>query len=241
MKLYYSPAACSLAPHIVLREAGVPFTLQKVDTERHVTDGGDYYAINPKGQVPLLELDDGARLSEGPVIAQFIADHAHATTLMPAAGTHERYRVMEWQNYITSELHKSFTPLFAPGLDADAKRTLAARLRKKYEWVDAQLAGRSYLTGETFTAADAYLFVVTAWARFVQLDLGDLHHLQSFVRRVQGLVAGGEPLRVQVSSDAQHGHVIRVSLAGTHGAERDRLAAAVHQRLDPLTLRHHVE
>jgi glutathione S-transferase len=197
MKLYYSPAACSLAPHIVLREAGVPFTLQKVDTERHVTDGGDYYAINPKGQVPLLELDDGARLSEGPVIAQFIADQAHATTLMPAAGTRERYRVMEWQNYITSELHKSFTPLFAPGLDADAKRTLAARLRRKYEWVDAQLAGHSYLTGETFTAADAYLFVVTAWARFVQLDLGDLHHLQSFVRRVQERPAVREAMRAE--------------------------------------------
>jgi glutathione S-transferase len=185
MKLYYAPAACSLAPHIVLREAGLPFTLQKVDTARHVTaESDDYYAINPKGQVPLLELDDGARLTEGPVIAQFIADRAGATTLMPAAGTRERYRVMEWQNYITSELHKSFTPLFAPGLDADAKRTLASRLRKKYEWVDAQLASRSYLTGETFTAADAYLFVVTAWAKFVQLDLGDLHNLQAFVRRV---------------------------------------------------------
>src|SRR5688500_3669600 len=166
MKLYYSPAACSLAPHIVLREAGLPFALQKVDTERHlVGDTDDYYAINPKGQVPLLELDDGARLSEGPVIAQFIADRAGATTLMPAAGTRERYRVMEWQNYITSELHKSFTPLFAPGLEVDAKRTLAARLRKKYEWVETQLAGGSYLTGDAFTAADAYLFVVTAWAK----------------------------------------------------------------------------
>jgi glutathione S-transferase len=197
MKLYYSPAACSLAPHIVLREAGVPFTLHKVDTERHVTDGGDYRAINPKGQVPLLELDDGTRLSEGPVIAQFIADQANATILMPAAGTRERYRVMEWQNYITSELHKSFTPLFAPGLDVDAKRTLAARLRKKYGWVDAQLADRSYLAGETFTAADAYLFVVTAWAKFVQLDLGDLDHLQSFVRRVQQRPAVREAMRAE--------------------------------------------
>jgi glutathione S-transferase len=198
MKLYYSPAACSLAPHIVLREAGLAFTLQKVDTERHVVgDSGDYYTINPKGQVPLLELDDGARLSEGPVIAQFIADLAGATPLMPAAGTRERYRVMEWQNYITSELHKSFTPLFAPGLDADAKRTLAARLRKKYEWVDAQLADRTHLTGEAFTAADAYLFVVTAWARFVQLDLGDLQHLQAFVRRVAQRPAVRDAMRAE--------------------------------------------
>jgi glutathione S-transferase len=198
MKLYYSPAACSLAPHIVLREAELPFTLQKVDTERHVTgDSDDYYAINPKGQVPLLELDDGARLSEGPVIAQFIADRAGATTLMPAAGSLERYRVMEWQNYITSELHKSFTPLFAPGLDADAKRTLVSRLRKKYDWVDAQLAGRPYLTGEAFTAADAYLFVVTAWAKFVQLELGDLQSLQAFMRRVAQRPAVRDAMRAE--------------------------------------------
>jgi glutathione S-transferase len=185
MKLYYSPAACSLAPHIVLRETGLPFALEKVDTARHVTaDGADYYAVNPKGQVPVLELDDGTRLTEGPVIAQYIADRAGATGLMPAAGTPERYRVMEWQNYVTSELHKSFTPLFNGALGANAKRTLSALLRRKLEWVDAQLAGRSHLTGETFTAADAYLFVVLGWAKFVGLDIGDLPNLQGFIRRV---------------------------------------------------------
>jgi glutathione S-transferase len=185
MKLYYAPAACSLAPHIVLREAGLSFTLEKVDTARHRTaDGGDFYALNPKGQVPLLELSDGTRLTEGPVIAQFIADRAEASSLMPAAGTVARYRVMEWQNYITSELHKSFTPLFHNDVDANAKQALAAVLRKKLEWLDGQLEGRDYLTGDTFTAADAYLFVVLGWAAFVKLDIADLAHLQAFITRV---------------------------------------------------------
>lgn len=185
MNLYFSPAACSLAPHIVLREAGTPFTALKVDTAQHLTDdGADYHHINPKGQVPLLELDDGSRLTEGPVIAQYIADKAGATSLLPAAGTLARYRVMEWQNYITSELHKSFTPLFRPELDTNAKQSLAGLLRNKLEWVNTQLAGRSFLTGDAFTVADAYLFVVANWSKFVQLDISDLAHLQAFMARV---------------------------------------------------------
>ena len=198
MKLYFSPAACSLAPHILLRETGLPFTLEKVDTQRHVTAGGiDYYAINPKGQVPFLQLGDGTHLSEGPVIAQYIADQASATTLMPAAGTAARYRVMEWQNYVTAELHKSFTPIFAEGLDADAKRILSARLRKKYEWLDGHLSDKTYLTGESFTAADAYLFVVTGWAPFVKLDLTDLKHLQAFLARVAARPAVRDAMRAE--------------------------------------------
>jgi len=198
MKLYYAPAACSLAPHIVLREAGLAFTLEKVDTARHRTaDGGDFYALNPKGQVPLLELSDGTRLTEGPVIAQFIADRAEATSLMPAAGTVARYRVMEWQNYITSELHKSFTPLFHNDVDAGAKEALAAVLRKKLEWLDGQLAGRDYLTGDTFTAADAYLFVVLGWAAFVKLDIADLAHLQAFIARVAARPAVRDALQAE--------------------------------------------
>lgn len=185
MKLYFSPAACSLSPHILLRECGLTFDLEKVDTERHRTAGGrDFYAINPKGQVPVLELADGSRLTEGPVIAQYIADLAQATQLMPEAGTLARYRVMEWQNYVSTELHKSFTPLFQPGLDDHAKNELAARLRKKMEWLDAQLQHGQYLTGEHFTAADAYLFVVLGWAQFVKLDISDLACLQAFMRRV---------------------------------------------------------
>jgi glutathione S-transferase len=185
MKLYFSPGACSLAPHIVLREAGLPFTLEKVDVAKHVlASGGDYFAINAKGQVPVLELDGGERLTEGPVIAQYIADQAGNTTLMPAAGTLARYRVMAWQNHITSELHKSFSPLFTPAFDATAKALHSQLLRKKYEWVDSQLAATPFLTGDSFTAADAYLFTVTGWAKYVGLDLSDLPHLQAFLARV---------------------------------------------------------
>jgi glutathione S-transferase len=198
MKLYYAPAACSLAPHIVLRETGLSFDLVKTDTAHHVTaDGDDFYAVNAKGQVPVLELDGGARLTEGPVIAQYVADRAGATALMPAAGTLARYRVMEWQNYVTSELHKSFTPLFQDHVDAAAKQALAAVLRRKLAWLDRQMAGRSYLTGETFTAADAYLFVVLGWARFVKLDISDLSHLQAFIARVAERPAVREAMRAE--------------------------------------------
>lgn len=185
MKLYFSPAACSLAPHILLRETGLAFTLEKVDTARHTIAGGqDYFQINPKGQVPMLELADGTRISEGPVIAQYIADTAGDLDLMPAAGSLARYRVMEWQNYVTAELHKSFTPLFHAGLDAVAKSTLKDALRKKLEWLNSQLEGRDFLIGPTFTAADAYLFVVLGWAPFVDLNIADLAHLQTFLARV---------------------------------------------------------
>jgi glutathione S-transferase len=198
MKLYYSPGACSLAPHILLRETGLPFVLAKVDTGRHVmADGADYYTINPKGQVPVLELDDGARLSEGPVIAQYIADRASATSLMPQAGSLARYRVMEWQNYVTAELHKSFTPLFHSDVDANAKFALAAVLRKKLEWVNTRLESTPFLTGENFTAADAYLFVVLAWAKFVQVEIGNLAHVQAFMARVAQRPAVREAMQAE--------------------------------------------
>ncbi len=198
MKLYYAPAACSLAPHIVLREAGLTFDLAKIDTARHVTaDGGDFFAVNAKGQVPVLELDDGTRLTEGPVIAQYVADSAGALSLMPAAGTLARYRVMEWQNYITSELHKSFTPLFHDDVDTKAKQALAGVLRRKLAWLDGKLAGRHHLTGDAFTAADAYLFVVLGWARFVKLDIADLSNLQAFIVRVASRPAVREAMRAE--------------------------------------------
>lgn len=185
LKLYYAPGACSLAPHILLHETGTHFTLEQVDTGKHVTAAGaDFYAITSKGQVPLIELDDGTRLSEGPVIAQYIADRAGAHVLMPPAGSLARYRVMEWQNFITSELHKSFTPLFHNDVDAVAKKALVAVLRKKLTWLDAQLDGKRYLTGETFTAADAYLFTVLGWAKLVRIDLTDLKNVVAFMTRV---------------------------------------------------------
>lgn len=198
MKLFYSPGACSLAPHIVLREAGLAFSLEKVDTAMHVTRSGtDYYTVNPKGQVPVLELDDGTRLTEGPVIAQYIGDQAAGHTMMPVAGSMARYRVMEWQNYITSELHKSFTPLFNPAFDAAANSLHTKLLLKKYGWVNAQLAGAKYLTGEGFTVADAYLFTVTCWAKHVSLDLTDLPHLQRFLADVAVRPAVREAMKAE--------------------------------------------
>lgn len=197
-KLYYSPGACSLAPHILLRETGQPFELEKVDTTQHTTRaGGDFHAINSKGQVPVLELSDGTRLTEGPVIAQYLADSAGAHSLMPIAGSLERYRVMEWQNYVTAELHKSFTPLFHDDVDATAKKALAAVLYKKLVWLDGQLAGRSYLTGESFTAADAYLFVVLRWAPYVQINLGGLPHIGAFMARVADRAAVKAALKAE--------------------------------------------
>ena len=198
MKLYFAPGACSLAPPIVLREAHAAFTLEKVNTAKHATASGtDYYTINPKGQVPVLELDDGTRLTEGPVIAQFIGDQAGDTTLMPPAGSMARYRVMEWQNYITSELHKSFSPLFSADFDATAKALHAKLLRKKYTWVDGQLAHADYLTGNDFTVADAYLFTVTGWAKHVKLDLSDLPNLQRFLARVAARPAVQDAMKAE--------------------------------------------
>lgn len=185
MKLYFSPGACSLAPHIVAIEAGVALQLVKVDTAKHqLADGSDYYAINPKGAVPLLELDSGERLSEGPIIAQYLADLVGHRDLMPAPGSLSRYRVQEWQNYITSELHKSFSPLFNAAFDATAKQLFSEALRKKFTWVSEKLQGRSYLTGEVFTAADAYLFTVAGWAKYVGLDLSGLDALNAYLERV---------------------------------------------------------
>lgn len=185
MRLYYSPGACSLAPHIVLREVSAPFELVKVDTRTHTLQGGeDYYAINPKGYVPLLELDDGQRLTEGPVICQYLADQAGRTDLMPAAGSMARYRTTEWQNYITAELHKSYSPLFNAEFDESAKGLFLKQLRKKFGWVSEKLAGKDFLTGSVFTAADAYLFVLTNWSGYVKLDLTDLAPLQAFMQRV---------------------------------------------------------
>jgi len=198
MKLYYSPGACSLAPHIVLRETKLPFTLERVDTKTHKTEHGtDYYTINPKGYVPLLELDNGARLSEGPIIAQYIADKAENQELLPAVNTMERYRVQEWQSYITSELHKSFSALFNADLDASAKKIYNAALQKKYTWVSEQLRGKQYLTGDTFTVADAYLFVVTNWAVHVDLDLSANSELQSFMKQVLARPAVREAMEVE--------------------------------------------
>jgi glutathione S-transferase len=185
MKLYYSPGACSLSPHIALREAGLPFELVMASTKTHkLADGTDYYTINPKGYVPLLELDDGQRLSEGPAIVQYIGDKAPASGLVPAAGTMARYRQIEWLNFISTELHKSYSPLFNPAMPEEGKAVYRERLKGRYQYINEQLEGKQFLTGDTFTAADAYLFTVTSWAKHVAVDVTGLANLQAYMGRV---------------------------------------------------------
>jgi glutathione S-transferase len=185
MKLYFSPGACSLSPHIILREAGAKFELEQVDNrEKKTKSGQDYWAINPKGQVPVLELDSGERLTEGPIIVQYIADQKPGSGLAPPAGTMERYRVQEWLNFTTSELHKTFGPIFRP-TTPDAYKTISKEnLGKRFDWLDKQLAGRQYLMGDKFTIADAYLFVVLRWAARVEMDLSKWPNLKAYVDRV---------------------------------------------------------
>jgi glutathione S-transferase len=184
-KLYYSPGACSLSPHIALREAGLPFDLVLASTKtKKLADGTDFNTVNSKGYVPLLELDDGQRLSEGPVIVQYIADQAPASQLAPAAGTMARYRLMEWLNFITSELHKGFSPLFNPAMPEEAKALARAKLVERLTWVDGQLAGKNYLMGDTFTVADGYLFTVAGWAKYVGVDISGLANLGAYLGRV---------------------------------------------------------
>ncbi|MFT3954220.1 MAG: glutathione transferase GstA [Piscinibacter sp.] len=186
MKLYYSPGACSLSPHIVLREAGLAFEPVLASTKTHkLQDGTDYYTINPKGYVPLLELDNGERLSEGPVIVQYIADQVPAKGLAPAAGTMARYRLQEWLNFLTSEVHKSFSPLFNPAVPEEAKAVFRKRLVDRFTWVDGQLAGRNYLMGEAFSVADAYLFTVANWAGVVGVDITGLANVGAFMARMR--------------------------------------------------------
>ena len=198
MKLYYSPGACSLSPHIVLREAGTKFELVKTSTKTHqLADGTDYYTINPKGYVPLLELDNGDRLTEGPAIVQYIADHAPASGLAPAAGTMARYRLMEWLNFVSSELHKSFSPLFNPSMPEDAKTAFKTKIRDRLQWVDSKLEGCDYLMGERFCVADAYLFTVTNWAAPVGLEIGDLKNLVAYRARVGARPAVQEALQAE--------------------------------------------
>src|SRR5580692_4581114 len=164
MKLYYSPGACSLSPHIVLLEAGLPYTLVKTDLKTKKTEGGaDYLSINSKGAVPALELDDGRVLTEGPAVVQYLADQKPESGLAPRAGTFERYQLMEILNYITSEVHKGFSPLFNPKISADWKASALANLEKKFDWLSAFLKGKNFLMGSTFTVADAYLFTVMNW------------------------------------------------------------------------------
>ena len=186
MKLYYSPMACSLSPHIVLREAGLPFELVRVDLKAHTlaADGSDFFAINPKGYVPVLELDDGQRLTEGPAIVQYLADQRPERRLAPANGTLARYRLQEWLTFINSELHKGYTPLFRPGVAEDVKSAAREQLGRRLDYVASQLAGKSYLLGDDFSVADAYLFVVFNWGQWVGIDLAHWPVLAAYHARI---------------------------------------------------------
>jgi len=198
MKLYYSPGACSLSPHIVLRESGLAFEPVLASTKTHkLQDGTDYYTLNPKGYVPLLELDNGERLSEGPAIVQYIADQVPAKNLAPANGTMARYRLQEWLNFITAELHKGFSPLFNPATPADFKPVAAAKLVERLTWVDSQLAGKQFLMGDTFTVADAYLFTVAGWGQYVGVDIKPMANLSAYMGRVAARPAVQEAMKAE--------------------------------------------
>ena len=184
MKLYYSPGACSFAPHIALYEAGLPFEAVKVDLRTHkLADGSDYYAINPKGYVPLLELDDGTRVSEVAVILQYIADRKPGT-LAPAHGTMERYRLMEWLNFVSSELHKQFNPLWYPDTPDATKETQRARLARRFDYLNPILAKQPYLMGASFTVADAYLHAILNWSGPLKVDLAPWPALVQYQQRL---------------------------------------------------------
>lgn len=200
MKLYYKPGACSLAPHIVLREAGLDFDLAKVDlAAKTLEDGSDFLAVNPKGQVPTLGLDEGGILTEASVTVQYIADQAPASGLIPVAGTIARYRVQEWLNFVSSELHKTFSPLFRPNTPDAYKEIAKQLLAAKLGTLDRHLEGKPYLTGEGFTVADAYAYVVLGWAPRVGIDLATWPNVKAFFERV-----GARPaVKAALAAEAQ--------------------------------------
>lgn len=185
MKLYYSPGACSLSPHIALLEAGLPYDLVKVDLRaKKLENGDDYLKINPKGQVPALALDSGELVTEGPVIVQMIADKVSARNLAPARDSAERYKLLEWLNFVGTELHKNFGPMFSPVLADDAKAFFKDRVMGKFKYLDGQLAGHDYLMGKQFTVADGYLFTMLCWADRMNFDLSGLNNLLAYKARV---------------------------------------------------------
>lgn len=198
MKLYYSPGACSLSPHIALREAGLAFEPVAAPTKTHqLPDGSDYYKVNPLGYVPLLELDDGARLRECPAILQYIADQVPIKNLAPANGTLPRYRLQEWLSFIATELHRSFSPLFNPKMPQEGKQIYRDRLASRFAWLDGELAGKPFVMGEHFSVADAYLFAVTRWTQPMQIDLAPYPNLRAHHERVGARPAVQEAMKVE--------------------------------------------
>lgn len=202
MKLYYTPGACSLAPHIALRETGATFHLEQVDLAKKQTAGGeDFTRINPKGYVPTLRLDDGEILTEVAVILQYVADRKPESGLAPAAGTMERYRLMEWLNFISSEVHKQFGPFFNPRIPPDWKANQLAVLGRRFDYLSERLDGRPYLMGDKFSVADAYLYTVLTWSGHVGLDMGKWPTLKAYMARVAERPAVREALEAEGLTD----------------------------------------
>jgi glutathione S-transferase len=198
MKLYYSPGACSLSPHIVANEAGIPIELEKVDLAEHKTESGqDFMTVNPKGYVPALRLDDGSILTEGPAIVQYLADQKPGSKLAPAAGTVDRYRLQEWLTFIGTELHKNFAPLFNKASTDDIKNMVKTNITKRLGYLNGQLANRQYLMGEGFTVADAYAFTVVNWTNFVGIDLKPYPNLGAYMGRVAARPKVHETLKAE--------------------------------------------
>ena len=200
MKLYFSPGACSLSPHIVLRELGVPFELVKVNLGEHKTENGDdYKAINPKGYVPALKTDDGKLLTEGVAINQYLADRKPETELAPANGTFARYELQEWLNFISTEIHKTYSPMFNSALPEETHNFFLDKLKKRFGEIDAVLAKHDFLTGSKFTIADAYLYTVLRWAPKFKIDLKQWPSLAKFYDRVDARPA----VKAAVEAEAQ--------------------------------------
>ena len=198
MKLYYSPGACSMSPHIVLKESGLAFEALAAPTKTHkLADGTDYYTINPLGYVPLLELDDGTRLREGAAIVQYIADQVPAKNLAPPNGSLARYQLQSWLSFISTELHKNFGPLFSPATSDDAKAASKEKINGRLKWVEGELAGKSFLVGDSFTGADAYLFTVTNWAAYAGLDLSPFPNLVAYQARIAARPAVIEAMKAE--------------------------------------------
>jgi len=198
MKLYYSPGACSLSPHIALHEAGLAFDAVLASTKSHkLQDGTDFYTINELGYVPVLELDNGERLREGPAILQYIADQVPDKQLAPANGTLGRYRLQEWLTFIGTEIHKNFGPLFKPGTPADYKPQVKEQLLGRLSWLDGELASKPYLLGDAFSVADAYLYTVSNWGQYVGVDLSGFANLVAFRQRMEQRPAVQAALRAE--------------------------------------------
>ncbi len=186
MKLYFSPGACSLAVNIALHEAGIPFDLERVDNKEKVTKGGEnFWDVNPKGVVPVLKLDNGETMTEAAVLLQYVADQKPEAGLLPKAGTMDHYRVLEWLIFIATELHKQFTPLFKDGTPGDYRVIAKDNVMKGFAFVDGKLAGRQWLVGDSYSVADIYLFVVSNWARFQDIDIAQWPNLNDLRTRIR--------------------------------------------------------